>query len=52
MGVCPWAEYKDIARDNLHFDLYGWDCDSIVVLNPNVVVPIAEGASSCIKSKI
>lgn len=31
-------EYQSITGDDLHFDLYGWDCDSIVVLNPNAVV--------------
>lgn len=23
--------------DNLYWDLYGWDCDSILLLNPNIV---------------
>ena len=26
--------------DDLYFDLYGWDCNSIVVLNPEVVRPL------------
>lgn len=30
-------EYKSIRHGNLHFALYGWDCDSIVILNPNIV---------------
>lgn len=46
------SEYKDVARDDLHFDLYGWDCESIVVLNPNIVIPLKRDVSSCIKSKI
>ena len=24
----------------LYWCLYGWDCDSILVLNPNVIIPI------------
>lgn len=28
------------AFDNLYWCLYGWDCDSILVLNPNVIIPI------------
>lgn len=26
---------------DLHFALLGWDCDSIVVLNPHAVIPLA-----------
>ena len=33
-------EYSSQARDNLHFTLYGWDCDSIIILNPDIVQPI------------
>lgn len=33
-------EFHRNRKDDLHFNLYGWDCDSIVILNPNVVVPI------------
>lgn len=25
--------------DSLYWKLYGWDCDSIVILNPDIVVP-------------
>lgn len=28
------------AFDNLYWYLYGWDCDSILVLNPNIIIPI------------
>lgn len=33
-------EYKDKKADDMYFGLYGWDCDSIIILNPSVVVPI------------
>ena len=33
-------EYKDKADDDLYFGLYGWDCDSIVILNPSVIITI------------
>lgn len=32
-------EYKDVANGDLYFSLYGWDCDSIIVLNPDAVIP-------------
>lgn len=35
-------EYIDDYR-NLYYALYGWDCDSIVVLNPDAVIPIRVG---------
>lgn len=33
-------EYQNLAKDNMYDTLYGWDCDSIVVLNPEVVVQL------------
>ena len=32
-------EYCDVAFGDLHYELYGWDCDSIVVLIKLSVVP-------------
>lgn len=31
-------EYQSLINGDLHFELYGWDCDSMVVLNPNAIV--------------
>ncbi len=36
--LCYGREYSDITDTDLHYSLCGWDCDSIVVLNPNIVV--------------
>lgn len=36
--ICYYGdEYADGEYYPLHYNLYGWDCDSIVILNPNVV---------------
>lgn len=29
-------------RDSVYYLLYGWDCDSILVLNPYVIIPIRD----------
>ncbi len=31
-------EYKSLVNGDLYFELYGWDCDSMVVLNPEAVI--------------
>ena len=37
------AMWVDISADrDLYMELYGWDCGSIVVLNPDVIEPIKE----------
>jgi len=33
-------EYKDITSGDLYHELYGWDCDSIVIFNPNIVAQL------------
>lgn len=33
-------EYKNQKADDMYFGLYGWDCDSIVVLNSEAVIQI------------
>ena len=35
-------EYQTLAVDDIHFTLYGWDCDSIVILNPESVIPVSQ----------
>lgn len=30
-------EWKNVSKDNLYYNLYGWDCDSIVILNSKYV---------------
>lgn len=33
----------ELSRDwELYWKLYGWDCDSIVILNPNIIVEVTE----------
>lgn len=33
-------EHQNLAKDNMYNALYGWDCDSIVVLNPEAVIQL------------
>lgn len=35
-----WA--KVVGWGDLYFQLYGWDCDSVLIMNPNVVIPFDE----------
>lgn len=30
-------EYKGVRNGNLYFALHGWDCDCILILNPDVI---------------
>ena len=30
------------ADRNLYYELYGWDCDSILIINPEIIVSIKE----------
>lgn len=30
------------ADRNLYYELYGWDCDSILIMNPEIIVPTKE----------
>lgn len=36
--LAKMADAGEVRIRHLHKALYGWDCDSIVVLNPDVVV--------------
>ena len=32
----------NISSDfNLYYQLYGWDCDSIVIMNPDIIVELS-----------
>lgn len=33
-------EYEAQKSDDMYFGLYAWDCDSIIILNPEVVIQI------------
>lgn len=39
--LCAGVEHSLVDyRDSVYYILYGWDCDSILILNPYVIVPI------------
>ena len=31
-------EVNDDYLNSLYFRLYGWDCDSILIMNPNIII--------------
>ena len=35
-------EIREFGFDSLYWYLYGWDCDSILILNKDIVIPITE----------
>jgi hypothetical protein len=38
------AVYVDGADIYLHWALYGWDCETLLILNPDVIVPLEESS--------
>ena len=34
------SEDEDLGYDSLYWWLYGWDCDSILILNPKIIMPV------------
>ena len=50
-GICSWKllDFEELAKTydaievnissdpELYFALYGWDCDSILIMNPNII---------------
>lgn len=36
------VEVTLFADWNLYYELYGWDCDSILIMNPEIIVPIQD----------
>lgn len=38
---CYGGERQGLTADEMDFLLWGWDCDSIVVLNPEAVTPVS-----------
>ena len=41
-SVCDAVEVFISADQRLYWALYGWDCDSVVVLNPDVIKEVLE----------
>lgn len=50
-SFCEWLDFEKIAEKydaievfikELYWDMYGWDCDSILILNENVVEEMEE----------
>ena len=52
--VCTELDFEQLSKEydaievfiskdhNLYFELYGWDCDSIVIMNPEIIIPEME----------
>lgn len=47
--ICTFLDFEELSKkydaievliskdDELFYDLYGWDCDSIFIMNPNII---------------
>lgn len=43
LELCWYGEeWENVSNGDLHFKLYGWDCDCILVLNPDAVMEISQ----------
>lgn len=38
--IAKWYDAVEVYIDHVYWALYGWDCDSILVLNSDIIVPI------------
>lgn len=36
-----------VLNNETYWSLYGWDCDSVVILNPNCIIEISEDEGDC-----
>ena len=37
----------DVTINEFYYLLYGWDCDTTLIMNPNIIIPIAKGGYKC-----